>query len=444
MWIVISGILQATAQCPLQGEQAVYRFIKENMPSSVRTCPKDSSGHLFLPKPYSVPTITGMFQDMFYWDTYFTNLGLIRLEDFEQAKNNIDNILYLIRKLGFMPNASCSSMLNRSQPPYASMMVREIYEKTRDKSWLTGACDILETEYEFWMTQRITPSGLNRHMNSATRKELLDFYDYLQKERFPALKTDCPQDEKVKIASQYLSEAESGWDFTPRFESHCEDFNPIDLNANLYIYEKNFIYFYKELNKKGAKKWEKAADKRKKLINKYCYNPEDGLYYDYDYMNKRQSKIYSAAIFNLFWAGIPNESQAEKMVNQLNSLEFDHGIAACAAGTRNVIYQWDYPNAWASFNCLAVMGLDRYGYKDEAKRIAYKYVRSITDIYNRTGNLWEKFNAVKGNLDVHNEYEMSAFMGWTAGAFLYMADYLGIYCNHPESRDVQTKKFSLQ
>ena len=90
-----------------------------------------------------------------------------------------------------------------------------------------------------------------------------------------------------------------------------------------------------------------------------------------------------------------------------------------------VVYQWDRPNAWASFNTLAVAGLDRYGYKAEARRIASKYVESVSAIFGRTQQLWEKFNAVTGDIDVKDEYAMPGdFMGWTAGAFIYCQDYL--------------------
>ena len=79
---------------------------------------------------------------MYYWDTYFTNIALISDSDFTQARNNVDNILFLIDRYGFMPNGSNVMYLNRSQPPFASMMVRDIYEINKDKKWLASACRI--------------------------------------------------------------------------------------------------------------------------------------------------------------------------------------------------------------------------------------------------------------------------------------------------------------
>lgn len=124
------------------------------------------------------------------------------------------------------------------------------------------------------------------------------------------------------------------------------------------------------------------------------------------------------------WAGVPTKKQAKTIVDNLPRLEYPCGVVACEKGPRNRAYQWDYPNAWASFNVLPIAGLDRYGYNADASRIARKYVDSITSIYLTTGNLWEKFNGELGNLDINKEYEMPPFMGWTAGAFIFASDYL--------------------
>lgn len=405
---------------------AVREHIRSQMPLSTRTRQIDSSCHIALPYPFSVPQAKGStFMDMFYWDSYFTNLGLLSLGDLEQAKNNTDNILYLIEKYGYMPNASNTGLLNRSQPPYASMMVRDIYERTADRDWLEGAVKTLEKEYAWWMSERITPNGLNRHFNSANEQELLDFFAYLAQDRFPKLREKpLDREQKLRIASNYLSEAEGGWDFNPRFDGRCEEFNPLDLNSNLYIYEQNFAYFYRELGKDGARDWEQKAKERKKLIQKFLFDNKSGLFYDWNYVDGTHSQVYSSAVFNALWAGILSRKQARTLVDNLDRLECQYAVTACEEHDSDLVYQWDRPNAWASFNVLAVMGLDKYGYKKQAQRIALKYIHSISGIYGKTGQLWEKFNALTADIDVKDEYAMPGdFMGWTAGAFLFCYDY---------------------
>ena len=419
---VIVGLSVIATSCS-NGDQMVRQFISHNMPASTYYYPKDTLGHLSLPKPFSVPTIGGMFQDLYYWDTYYTNLALLSMGNVEQARNNVDDILYLIERFGYMPNSSNLNSNNRSQPPYASMMVRDVYEQTEDKEWLMAAYNTLLKEYRFWMTYRMTESGLNRHFNMGSEEYLTNFYTYLQT-RIPSLRDDVSPLERIRIASQFLSEAESGWDFTPRFNTKCEEFNPIDLNANLYIYEKNFAWMSYQLEIEGGKQWERTASRRLALINEYCYDNDSGLYYDYNYVTHTRSTVYSAAIFNLLWAGIPDAGQARNIVDNLPRLEAEYGIVACEEGIRSDVYQWDSPNAWPSCNVLAIAGLDKYGYRKDAARIARKYVDSSIRIFRETGNLWEKYNAVKGNLEVNEEYKMSPFMGWTAGAYLYASDYL--------------------
>ena len=417
--------LTSMAQTPIPDEvKNLKAYIDQEMPKTVRVCEHDTLGNFALPYSFSVPCIVNGFQNLYYWDTYFTNVGLLLDGNIKQAKNNVDNILAMIDRFGYMPNATNEGMLNRSQPPYASMMVREVYEMTHDKKWLSYACEILEKEYKFWMTKRMTPSGLNRYSNHADKASLMSFYNYIVG-RLGLNPNECSNDkERLVIASHFLAEAESGWDFNPRFESRCEDFNPVDLNANLYAYEHNFAYFYKEMGLRGGRKWIKLASRRKILMNKLCLNPKDTLYYDYDYVQDCRSPILSSAIFSTLFARLASKEQARSIYLNLNKLECANGVVACENGSRTRVYQWDYPNGWAALNYLAIKGLDNYGYKEAAHRIAEKYLFSMAGIYKRSGNLWEKYNAVSGDVDVKNEYTMlGSFMGWTAGVCIFTFDY---------------------
>ena len=72
----------------------LQKYIQTNFDKCVRVNTEDKGEHIGLPYPYTVPCVSGMFQEMYYWDTYFTNLGLILSDKLGQAKNNTDNILY--------------------------------------------------------------------------------------------------------------------------------------------------------------------------------------------------------------------------------------------------------------------------------------------------------------------------------------------------------------
>ena len=127
----------------------VKAFILENWDKTVRTNTVDAGSLIGLPKPYTVPCIEGFFQEMYYWDTYFTNIGLLLSGKVEQAINNTENIAYLIERYGKMPNGSRTFYLNRSQPPFFSQAVRDIFEATGDLEWLSRMYSTAEKEYSF-------------------------------------------------------------------------------------------------------------------------------------------------------------------------------------------------------------------------------------------------------------------------------------------------------
>lgn len=394
----------------------VERFITENWDSCIRYNVKGDDSLIGMPYPYIVPSPSGVFQEMYYWDTFFTNKGLIIDGRIEQAKYNIDNMLYLIKCYGFMPNGNRKVFLNRSQPPYLSMMIRDVYEISNDKEWLNGVIPVLKTEYEFWMTKRITPIGLNQFRCDISATENLQDYNC---ERIGITPEGRTQED---IAECILCDCESGWDFNPRTEMHQIDFIYVDLNCNLYLYEKNFAYFSGILGNGEQEEWEEKAQKRCELMNKYLWNGQ--CFTDYNFKTKSFSRVFSAASFYPLWAGIATQEQAEKTVALLDKLEYNYGISVCEQNSVEGNYQWNYPNGWAPLHYITVRALERYGYMESARRIASKYVYMVEINFEKTGKLWEKYNVVTGDLNVSNEYEMPVMLGWTAGVYLFMKKFL--------------------
>lgn len=418
--------IQAAGAVEVPADQAALnRHIMEAMPLSVCEATSTENGNFALPKPYSVPCTSGGFRNMFYWDTYFTNAGLLLDGDYAQALNNIEDIAFMIDSVGYMPNATARDLLNRSQPPLFCQMVKDYFDATGDKAFLQRMMPILEKEYSFWMTRRIAPNGLNRYGHDATPKELTDFCNGLA-HRVKVNPANFTDEERLRFGAHLLAEAESGWDFTPRFEGRCMDFNPVDLNTILYGFERNMAAFNDVLGLPDSSLWNERADKRKELINRHLLDPESGLYFDYDYVNGKRSDIYSAAVFTTLWAGVADEKGARALVEHLDRLEAPHGVLTCALRDGTTPFaQWDAPNGWAPLHYFAIKGLDRYGFKDAAARIAGKYLSAQTSIYGKTRQLWEKYNAIKGNTEVNDEYKMPGeFLGWTAGTYQTAFDYL--------------------
>ncbi|MCX7006075.1 MAG: trehalase family glycosidase, partial [Kiritimatiellaeota bacterium] len=165
------------------GVQAVLAHIQKGFPQSIKVDKNGDADVVGLPHPYTSPCIKEGFQQQFYWDTYFINQGLLRIGLAEQARNNVNNLLLLTDQFGIVPSANRRSMANRSQTPFLSQMVRDVYQDKPDAAWLKSAVAVLKKDYSFWMTKRLAPCGLNRSGNDATEQYLMAFYYYLAKER---------------------------------------------------------------------------------------------------------------------------------------------------------------------------------------------------------------------------------------------------------------------
>jgi alpha,alpha-trehalase len=406
-------------------------------------------GSLRLPLPYF--SIHQGRSVLFCWDTYFTNAGLLLTDSLAvYAKNAVDNQFAEIEQIGFVPNASEPWALNRSQTPFLSMMVREVYEKDglADKEWLMKAYKYLLKDYHFWTDTSSNAienhntgiPGLQRFYHHATNAEMLKFYEQIAP-RF-GFSDSLHEKQKLELAEAWLSEAET-MDFTPRFENRCHHFVAVDLNSNLYQYEKNFAWMVKELNLADQPDWEEKAQNRKDLLIKYCWNEERGLFMDYDFINKRFSKVASVAAFYPLWVGLATEQQAKRTVQNLSLFEYDFGPTVCEKTNQEFIYQWDYPAGWPPVYYLVIKGLDNYGYKNEAQRTAAKYLDVVTKNYlnpepqtfiskkdgmekiekRNVGYVYEKYNVVDGTI-YDAEYASRPFHGWSYAVFVWCMNYL--------------------
>lgn len=398
--------------------ERVKQYISNNWDSCIKMNRNDEGTLIGLPYPYTVPAV-GHFDEMYYWDTYFTNKGLLLDGRAEQAKYNVDDMLYLVNRYGFMPNGNRTYYLTHSQPPFLSCMVRDIYEYYKDVVWLYAAYHMLEKEYDFWQTKRGSDIGLN-HYDSEMKDEAM----YLDMaEDFERRTGFMPDVEVHTLGRHYRTTAESGWDINPRWNYDAFHFAAVDLNSLMFMLEKNMGFFAAELKNGEENQWIQRAEKRKSTMLEKM-DDGSGLLLDYNFVTGKLSNILSAASFYPLFAELAEQKNADALVNNLDRLEAEYGILTCEKNDADGTYQWDYPNGWACLQYIAIVGLDRYGYKTEAKRIAEKYVKLVNKTFDETGNLWEKYNVVSGGIDVVNEYEMPAMMGWSAGVYLFAADYL--------------------
>ena len=403
----------------------VREYISSSWDSTVRYNPEDAETLLGLPCRYTVPCPEGTFQEMYYWDTFFTNEGLLKDGRTDLVLGNVENIMYLVQKYGYMPNGSRTWYLNRSQPPYLAWMVESVFEAVKDTLWLGKAYDVIKKEYSFWTNERGTPVGLSAYSSSADDALAEEFVNTASQRLRHDFVSDCTtREDMLRMGRHFAAEAESGWDFNPRFLRRCEDFCPVDLNANLYHYERLMERFSVILGKGEEEAWAERAATRKQLMHKHMKG-EDGLFYDYDHVSGQRGPVVSAAVFNLLAAGVLEKDDACALAKSaLTRLECQFGLAMCAEGDYGHDYQWSWPYGWAPGIYMAVRGLDNYGLAADAERLAGKYVKSICRIYERTGTLWEKYNVTDIFENVDAEYQTPPMLGWSAGVFVYLVDYL--------------------
>lgn len=388
-------------------------YILQKWPQTVRETPLGSVGEedrlIALPRPYTVPCADTHFQEMYYWDTYFTHRGLLLSGDLQTVLDNIENFIYLIDTYGFIPNGNHKSMLNRSQPPFFGLMVRDIYRETGDKQWLARCVAALTKEYAFWESKRKSENGLSHYSSDADEARLT------RTVKMYAERTGISHEDDVLYwGRNILAEAESGWDFCARFDGKCQEYNAVDLNALLWFDEQFLAFVARELGVGDGAQWEQKAAKRYEKMTKFMRGA-DGVYYDYSYVEQKHSAVRSAASFFPYFVGMCDTDTGVDAL--LDALELPFGLQAAepVAGTA---FQWGDQNGWACLQLVAVEGLLQVGRRADALRIAEKFVHTVEQTFAATGKLFEKYNVQKGNADAVSEYGTPEMMGWTAGTYL--------------------------
>lgn len=384
---------------------AVAREYIENYWQRVtRFHPKDDESLLGLPHPYLVPAYIEKtefdFNEMYYWDSYFMVQGMLDDEHKELVIGILDNLIYLFKRFRIIPNASRTYLMGRSQPPFLSSFILDVYKAyNMDNKWFADHIAIAKEEYnEVWM-------GTTKPVAHQVYKGLSRYYDinYLHD----------------------LAETESGWDLTPRFNRKALNYLPVDLNALLYKYETDFARAARILgDKREEAQWQDKANIRKKHVDELMWDKVKGLYFDYNFIKQRKGSVMSLATYYPMWAGMVDNSQAAALVKSLKRFEHKGGLATTdSLPVGQFVFggmptQWAFPNGWAPLHYLVVKGLERYGYHKDARRIAMKWLKTNLSWFNDHGIFLEKYNVVAPDKPpAKGLYPSQEGFGWTNAVF---------------------------
>ena len=388
----------------LQDVTLARKYISNYWAKLERYHPKDDDNLIGLPYPYLVPSYEKGhefdFNELYYWDSYFMIQGILDQDHKQLVIGILEDIVALYKRFKIVPNASRTYLTGRSQPPLMTSFIFDIYEAySLDIDWLVQMMAVAEDEYNtVWMG--VSKPNIRRVYHGLSR-----YYD-----------TNYIHD---------LAEAESGWDMTTRFNHKCLDYLPIDLNSLLYKYEMDFAKFYKIIKqKKTASQWELSAVHRKKEINNLMWSSLKGMYYDYNYIKEKRSSVGSLATYIPLWAGLVDGEQAKLLVKSLRKFEQKGGLSTTETQQLtkyvpgNMPTQWAYPNGWAPLHFLVVSGLKRYGYYEDARRIAMKWLKTNLDWFEINGVFLEKYNVVSPNKPpMKGLYPSQTGFGWTNAIF---------------------------
>jgi alpha,alpha-trehalase len=408
-------------------------------------------GLLYLPRPYVVPG--GRFNEMYGWDSYFIQLGLLRDDQLGPAQDMADNFLYEIGNYGKILNANRTYYLSRSQPPFLTQMLLGVYRRTHDRKWLAGAVPALEAYYRFWTSEpHITPeTGLSRYYDlgdgpapesvSAERDaEGLTHYDrvkeYYRTHQVPDYEAGEFYDSKRDLLTSLFykgdrSMRESGFDPSNRFGPFSVDiihYDPVCLNSLLYLMETQTAEILGILGRDAdGAIWRKRAVDRAAAINRLMWDAADGLYYDYNFVHKTVRRYAFLTTFYPLWAGLATREQAAAVERNLAKFERPGGLETSAGESGN---QWDAPWGWAPLQMIAVEGMRRYGYDADAGRISREFLSLVLQEYRKVGFIVEKYDVVRRGTDsssIRFGYQSNqAGFGWTNAVYARLLDALPV------------------
>jgi alpha,alpha-trehalase len=449
---------------------AMIHHIGELDPSKI-----DPAGLLYLENRYVVPG--GRFNEMYGWDSYFIIRGLVRDGRIDLAKGMVENFFFEIEHYGGVLNANRTYYLTRSQPPFLTSMILAVYDAEKAKGsqnaeWLAKAYRYAVKDHELWISEPhlAGSTGLSRYYDfgngpaAESVKDETGHYrqvaayflgqpefarEYLvdSSESKPSslaagplfalqicditktmARPGCDSAGTVALTADYYkgdrAMRESGFDISFRFGPYgaaTHHFAPVCLNSLLYKSEKDLEQISASLGlKEESEKWRQRAEQRKADIQKYLWDSQRGLFFDYNFEKGERSTYNYVTTFYPLWAGLATADQALSVVQHIGIFERPGGLVMSPYETGG---QWDYPYAWAPNQLMADEGLRRYGFNEAADRVSYKFLAMVLENFQRDGTIREKYDAVKRSSEtqVTAGYHVNIVgFGWTNGVFLVL------------------------
>ncbi|MEW5287609.1 alpha,alpha-trehalase TreA [Erwinia papayae] len=423
--------------------QSLRQHIDGLWPVLTRTAHQANSWDslLSLPSPYVVPG--GRFREVYYWDSYFTMLGLAESNHWDRVQDMVNNFAYLLDRYGHIPNGNRSYYLSRSQPPFFSMMVDLLAQHQGDEAYRKYLPE-LQKEYDYWMAgaDRLQPGNAFQRVVKLKDGSLLNrYWDDRDVPRTESWMEDIATAQKAgdrnkaELYRDLRAGAASGWDFSSRWFVNPHELAsiqttrilPVDLNSLLFHLEQTLAHASQLAgNQSASRRFSQLAERRQQAVNRYMWDSRQGWYADYNWREDRiRSPLTAATLFPL-WLKVATPQQAAKTADAVEKQLVKEG--GLVTTTVNNGQQWDAPNGWAPLQWAAVEGLNNYGRQALAKEVGMRFLNNVQSTYDKQHKLVEKYvvdGKVPGGGGGGGEYPLQDGFGWTNGVTLKLMD---LYC----------------
>jgi len=417
------------------GAGDLSQYIAELWPHLTREpiMPQSGASSLALPHKHVVPG--GRFRELYYWDSYFTMLGIARSGRQDLVEEMIAAFGYLLDCHGMIPNGTRTYYLSRSHPPVFYLMTtlsrRQSPEDRAERlRWM-------RIEHRFWMdgSSDLTCGESHRRVVRLQDGALLNrYWDDRAEPRDESWREDVAlaelknEGDREQLWRDLRAAAESGWDFSSRWLADPSDLGtirttrllPVDLNCLLLGLEQSIAKEAKALgNFVLAEDYRSRAEMRLRAIKRHLWNEPGGFFADFDLdRDSVNGRLTAATAFTLF-TGIASPAEAARIKAALLSLQGDGGIKTTPIYS---VQQWDAPNGWAPLQWIAIRGLAAYGYNEVAGIIAESWVRMVEGHFDQTGLLVEKYDVDARLGGSGGEYPPVIGFGWTNGVTLTLLE----------------------
>ncbi|MFP7258961.1 alpha,alpha-trehalase [Citrobacter portucalensis] len=389
-----------------------------------------------LPEPYVVPG--GRFREIYYWDSYFTMLGLAESNHWDKVSDMVANFAYEIDSWGHIPNGNRTYYLSRSQPPFFAFMVELLAQHDGNDALKKYLPQMLK-EYSYWMegVETLQPGRQNKRVVKLDDGTILNrYWDERDSPRPESWVEDIataksnPNRPATEIYRDLRSAAASGWDFSSRWMDNPNQLGtlrttsivPVDLNALMYKMEKMIALASKAAGDDAkAAQYDDYANARQKGIEKYLWNDKEGWYADYDLKShKVRNQLTAAALFPLYVNAAAKDRASKVATATQAHLLQPGGLTTTSVKSGQ---QWDAPNGWAPLQWVAASGLQNYGQDTVAMDVTWRFLTNVQHTYDREKKLVEKYDvSTTGTGGGGGEYPLQDGFGWTNGVTLKMLD----------------------